>query len=481
MTWTHDDAEKAVSDALAQLTENGLVLAEAGTQSYRDRESSVRNALQALAAPSANTSRYVLDLFDKSVIYEEYAAGVEGACYQRAYALSADGRVELGDPVKVIRRTVYAPVSESAVDTDQHVDADVVNEAAPEPPYSDADLIVLREAGAIDLEGDPVELEEAAIRSDGSSSVKIMRPGWGSSGFYSAKVLERDGPKVFRKSTHMYVNHPTREDAKSRPERDLKDLAAVLMTDAVWRNDPKRGPGLYAEAQTFSHWRPFINEVAPHTGVSIRAVGTAKDGEAEGRKGKIIESLVGASSVDFVTAPGAGGKVLQLFESARTGVPSLLVDVEEVSVVDEKEIQDLREAKEKAETAAAQSATETSRLREALAIREAADIARGELTKVKLPDATKARIVESASSNPPMKDGELDRDAFTRQLAESVKFEADYIARVTGSGQVRDMGSTSNALAESADDSKDVAVSLEESFRDLGLGESGAKLAAVGR
>ena len=44
---------------------------------------------------------------------------------------------------------------------------------------------------------------------------------------------------------------------------------------------------------------------------AIRADGTVGVGEAEGRKGKIVESLVVGHSVDFVTKPGAGGQVLQ--------------------------------------------------------------------------------------------------------------------------------------------------------------------------
>jgi len=46
--------------------------------------------------------------------------------------------------------------------------------------------------------------------------------------------------------------------------------------------------------------------------VSIRAMGKANPGEAEGRKGSVVESLTHARSVDFVTFAGAGGAVESL-------------------------------------------------------------------------------------------------------------------------------------------------------------------------
>ena len=39
--------------------------------------------------------------------------------------------------------------------------------------------------------------------------IKIIQPGWGSSGYYPKDVLERDGSKVFTKGVKMYWNHQT--------------------------------------------------------------------------------------------------------------------------------------------------------------------------------------------------------------------------------------------------------------------------------
>jgi hypothetical protein len=57
--------------------------------------------------------------------------------------------------------------------------------------------------------------------------------------------------------------------------------------------------------------------MAGDVGLSIRAMGESKVGEAEGRQGPIIEALVDdpLTSVDVVTVAGAGGKFLSLLES----------------------------------------------------------------------------------------------------------------------------------------------------------------------
>ena len=52
--------------------------------------------------------------------------------------------------------------------------------------------------------------------------LKLIAPGKGSSAFYPAEVLKRDGPKTFTKGTHIYINHATSaEEAKARPEGRL--------------------------------------------------------------------------------------------------------------------------------------------------------------------------------------------------------------------------------------------------------------------
>ncbi len=139
--------------------------------------------------------------------------------------------------------------------------------------------------------------------------VKIIQSGWGSSGYYSEALLSSFGPKVFKSGTKVFMNHP---DANSRPERDVQKLAGKLITDAVFSEG-----ALYADIEFYSSYAPIIREMAGDIGLSIHAFGDAEYGEAEGRQGPIIESLIEdpLTSVDVVTVAGAGGKFLNLLES----------------------------------------------------------------------------------------------------------------------------------------------------------------------
>ncbi len=142
--------------------------------------------------------------------------------------------------------------------------------------------------------------------------VKVIEAGWGSSGYYAADMLATYGPSTFKKGTKVYMNHPSISEANDRPERDVEKLAGKLVSDA--RFD---GAGLVAEIEFYSHYAPIIKEMAEDVGLSIHAMGNATFGEAEGREGPIIESLVAdpMTSVDVVTVAGAGGKFLSLLES----------------------------------------------------------------------------------------------------------------------------------------------------------------------
>ena len=169
-----------------------------------------------------------------------------------------------------------------------------------------------------ELLGDIVPLKEGAVGQDGSAYLKLISPGRGTSGYYPADVLERDGPKVFPKGTKSFWNHQTDAEEASRPEGDLRDLASVLTEDAHYEPNGPAGAGLYAKAKVFEQFRQPVDDLARHIGMSIRAHGKAQEGKApDGKIGPIIQALTRGISVDYVTTPGAGGQILQLFEAAR--------------------------------------------------------------------------------------------------------------------------------------------------------------------
>lgn len=156
-----------------------------------------------------------------------------------------------------------------------------------------------------------VQLTEATTvaptaAAGGRLRVTLVTPGWGSSGHYSAAVLEAAAKdKVWPAGTQCFADHPTQRDLNDRPERSIRDLAAVLVSDGRWT-----GSGLVAEAQLLPGWVETLGkkEMAAVIGMSIRASAEVEMGEAEGRRGRIVTKIVEGQSVDFVTRAGRGGR-----------------------------------------------------------------------------------------------------------------------------------------------------------------------------
>lgn len=342
------------------------------------------------------------------------------------------------------------------------------------PPAGDA--APMTESGEYQAMFVPL-MEKAVVRADGSIPLKIIQPGWGSSGYYPAAVLERDGPQIFKAGMQMFWNHQSAEEEIERPEGDLNDLAAVLLSDARWNGQGPAGPGLYADAKVFEAYQPAVNDLAGNIGVSIRASGQAAQGEAEGKKGPIIQRIVAGKSIDFVTKPGAGGQIVQMFEAARHKLADTASsDVQTNKGVGMEIEKQLKEAQEMLVQLQAQNA----RLQETMLLQAGRQFVVEQLASCGLPDVTKGRLLESLALNPPAKDGALDRDAYAARIAEAVKAEQAYLAQVAGYGRVQGMG----ASTSSADTKFDEAATqkrLAEGFKALGLNEKEASAAVSGR
>lgn len=133
----------------------------------------------------------------------------------------------------------------------------------------------------------------------------------GSSGYYPADMLLRDGPKIFTKGTPMYLDHQTPEERENKPFGSVSTFAAELAEDAYYEKD-----GLYAEIEVFEHHMPMIKSLKDRIGISIRARGLATVELMEGKRVKVFQSLTEARSADFVVRAGAGGKIVSILESA---------------------------------------------------------------------------------------------------------------------------------------------------------------------
>lgn len=320
-----------------------------------------------------------------------------------------------------------------------------------------------------------VPLIEKAVRRDGTIPLKIIEPGWGTTGYYPAEVLERDGPKVFKTGTQMFWNHATPSEEVERPEGDLNGLAAVLVADARWNAQGPAGPGLYADAKVFEAYQGPVNDLAPHIGVSIRAHGQMKHGEAEGRRGPIIQSINTAHSVDFVTKPGAGGRIIEMFEAARSSRK------QPIQQEDEEVNEELKQELEEARKRLAEVEQTNARLQEGLLLREARDFVIEELNKSTLPAITRGRLAVALAAKPPLTEaGQIDKTAYGAQIAEAITAETAYLTTVAGygSGKITGMG---EAAANAQVDEVALQKRMQEGFAALGLSEKEVAHATNGR
>lgn len=148
-------------------------------------------------------------------------------------------------------------------------------------------------------------LETSAVAPEKKGNrwlVVVATPGEGSSGFYSEEVLRRDAHKIVPAGGQSFINHDN--------SRNPKDLIGVFPEGSFW--DEERSAVL-AELETFTHWTEFVDEVGPHCGMSLYAVG---ERDEDGNITEILEDRL--NGCDLVARPGlvGSGLVEKIYETA---------------------------------------------------------------------------------------------------------------------------------------------------------------------
>lgn len=156
------------------------------------------------------------------------------------------------------------------------------------------------------LENEFTPLSESSVNHNGMMRIRIIAPGMGSSGYYSESLLSKSAG-LYKRGTHMHLNHPSRSELKERPERSLNDLAGYLTSDGRYEANGAYGPGIYAECKIFDRFLNFIKEAAPVIGISHLCQGRTTHGEVDGQRCTIVESIDKVLSVDIVTHAGRAG------------------------------------------------------------------------------------------------------------------------------------------------------------------------------
>lgn len=139
----------------------------------------------------------------------------------------------------------------------------------------------------------------------GRWSAVFLTEGQGSSGNWLRETIERDGPAALPKGSRCFVTHNRLENGEPDPFR----MWGVLAEDARYDGDGK----LVGEIDILPSWIDRVEEVAPHTALSVYLMG---ESDENGDVTQIFQDV--QNGVDMVVHPGREGSSLveKLYESA---------------------------------------------------------------------------------------------------------------------------------------------------------------------
>lgn len=399
-----------------------------------------------------NDYAYVVDLYPTCAIYS-----MNAKLFSIDYTIDGDA-VSLGTPVEV--EVCYAPVTESSRASFR------VGEKLKEGAYD---------------------------KSTGKLTVTVIQPGFNTSkGRYYKESCCKSGYKVFE-GAKMFANHQTVAEEKARPEGDVNQWVANLTRTWVESDGVIKGEAVVIDP-TFKQKLENLAEakLLGEMGISIRAIGEAYEGKIDGTTTIVVESFLAARSVDFVTYPGAGGRVEAIESDTSLDANDVdLVNLEElrkrrpdlVLLIESKTIRELSIMKT-TEQLTAELAEATKNLKEAndkLALSETTTkktVAAAELTKLlsesKLPQVSKDRLTKV-----------FKEATEVAGMKEAIEEEAKYIASLNPGAKktVLNMGESHNATEVLAESVKSEATikELTENFQKMGLSPEEAAIAAKGK
>lgn len=140
----------------------------------------------------------------------------------------------------------------------------------------------------------------------------LLTPGRGTSGYYSEAMLKEYGPTALKKGAKCFVTH----NRLANGEPDPFSLWGVLSEDASYED----GVGLVGTIDVLPSWRDKIEEIAPHTGLSVYVAG-----EVDADENVTALEADTQNGVDLVVYPGRAGSALveKLYEAMKTspGIP----------------------------------------------------------------------------------------------------------------------------------------------------------------
>lgn len=250
---------------------------------------------------------------------------------------------------------------------------------------------------------------------------------------YPLATIKEAAPKFA--GLKMYLNHPTALEEQTRPERDLKDWMSTIKES---RYEDGKAIGVIKVHDKWLREMLQDPDVREHIGLSINTGGRISYGLVEGQEMQIVEEIVfarknGPVSVDWVTEPGARGRVLGLMES-RTKEKIMLENLTLTELKENRnDIVEIITKEAKAE-ALKESGSLQEKLKEAEAkIKEfeqkekvSAQLSevREALKESKLPEAAKERVLDKFGK-------EIVEDV-KESVKKAIEAETDYINQISG-------------------------------------------------
>lgn len=244
---------------------------------------------------------------------------------------------------------------------------------------------------------------------DGVYRVRIIKSNvMGSSGYYSSDVLEAFGREAFPAQTFSHIDHPTLSEQEDRPERSVLTLGGYTVGDPIVEAD-----GLYVDMKFAGKALEVVENFGEVIGLSIRAKGDIEESERDGQTIREVKAIYPSplNSIDLVTVPGAGGKIIgALTESLR--------EVSEASSADQGKVPPMELEALETEVAGLKESIETlmttlAPIVESLKPEEAPEVDVVEAVKAAykaaedLPEALRDEVIEAVQADPSLDVAEL--------------------------------------------------------------------------
>ena len=288
----------------------------------------------------------------------------------------------------------------------------------------------------------------------GRWSAVFITPGRGSSGDWTEEVLKRDGPHALQKGARCFVTHERYASGEADPFR----MWGTLVDDAHY----EEGVGLVGEIDVLPSWRERVEEVAPHTALSVYLLA---DTDEYGTVTRIYEDV--ENGCDLVVHAGRPGSELvqKMYESAKRASEKAAAtsaeDKEEGSAAVTKDITDAiaalgAELGAKFEAVLASNKQELQAEADADAIAEAKKEARATYD-AQATALAEAKVLPAAESR--LKAALIAGEDITDRIAEAKADAEDARALATegaGAGRNHESGGLGGRQAESKHSDKDI-------------------------